>query len=261
MQENQSPDPIQSAVQAETVPHGESKLRSRIFEAGLLVFAIAFAILAFTAHNVPFLPLDLTIERFVQSYHPIWFLSLMEVVSWPGYTLQSMFLVLLTGALLYYLHLRWEAVVSVAGAAFVLLANTAVKLTVQRPRPNSSLVDVVRQLQGYSFPSGHVMFYTGFFGFLLFLTYILLKRSWKRTVLFVGFGLILILVGPSRIYLGAHWPSDVLGAYLLGSLALWAIIRFYNWGKSRRFFHEPGPGKPTRPQAQPEGQPEETRSP
>jgi undecaprenyl-diphosphatase len=47
------------------------------------------------------------------------------------------------------------------------------------------------------------------------------------------------LVGLSRIYLGEHWASDVLGAYLLGSLSLAATVALYRWGKTRFFVRRP----------------------
>jgi undecaprenyl-diphosphatase len=89
------------------------------------------------------------------------------------------------------------------------------------------------------------MFYIGFYGFLWFLIYTLLKRSWLRTLLLILLSTLIALVGISRIYLGQHWASDVLGAYLLGSLCLVAEIELYRWGKSRFFVRQPvAPEKP-----------------
>jgi undecaprenyl-diphosphatase len=113
-----------------------------------------------------------------------------------------------------------------------------VKDLVQRPRPTPNLVNVFATLKSYSFPSGHVMFYLGFFGFIWFLAFSLLKPSLKRILLLAFFGILVVLIGVSRIYLGEHWASDVLGSYLLGSLTLVAIIQFYLWGKTRFFVHQ-----------------------
>jgi membrane-associated phospholipid phosphatase len=114
-----------------------------------------------------------------------------------------------------------------------------VKDLIGRPRPTADLVNVVARLQDYSFPSGHVMYYLGFLGFIGFLVFSLLKPSLKRSLLLVIIGIPVVLIGVSRIYLGEHWASDVLGSYLLGSLTLVAIIQFYRWGKTRFFVHQP----------------------
>jgi undecaprenyl-diphosphatase len=89
------------------------------------------------------------------------------------------------------------------------------------------------------------VFYTVFFGFLLFLAYVLLKESWRRTLLIGFFAVLVLLVGPSRIYTGEHWASDVAGAYLLGALTLVANIAFYRWGKKRFFITQPVPTRET----------------
>jgi undecaprenyl-diphosphatase len=67
------------------------------------------------------------------------------------------------------------------------------------------------------------------------LTFTLFNRSLARTLLLALLSVFIGLVGVSRIYLGQHWASDVLGAYLLGSLILAGVIFLYQWGK-RRFF-------------------------
>ena len=89
------------------------------------------------------------------------------------------------------------------------------------------------------FPSGHVLSTTAFAGFLVFLSFTLLKPSATRTALLVVLCLLIALMSVSRIYLGQHWFSDVMGAYLFGSLWLMLTIHFYRWGKTRYFVHQP----------------------
>ena len=147
--------------------------------------------------------------------------------------------------MIYGFGLRWEGVMSLIAAVFSTAINVLVKDLVQRPRPTSNLVNVFATLKSYSFPSGHVMFYLGFFGFIWFLVFTMLKPSIKRSLLLVFFGILIVLIGVSRVYLGEHWASDVLGSYLLGSLTLVAIIQFYLWGKTRFFVHQPAaPAEP-----------------
>ena len=117
--------------------------------------------------------------------------------------------------------------------------GSLIKLLVTRPRPSADLVHVFWPLSTSSFPSGHVLLATAFYGFLGFLLYTLLKPSWYRVLGLCVIGLIVILMGPSRIYLGQHWFSDVLGAYVLGSLWLALSVRVYRWGEPRFFRDQP----------------------
>jgi len=67
----------------------------------------------------------------------------------------------------------------------------------------------------------------------------MLKPSLKRSLLLALLGGLVVLIGVSRIYLGEHWASDVLGSYLLGSLTLVDTLQLYLWGKTRFFVHQP----------------------
>jgi undecaprenyl-diphosphatase len=90
-----------------------------------------------------------------------------------------------------------------------------------------------------SFPSGHVTFHVCFFGFLFFVAFALLpKGSLKRRVVCALAALFVLLAGPSRVYLGAHWPSDTLGAYLLSGLWLALSLHLYRRWKERSTFHK-----------------------
>jgi membrane-associated phospholipid phosphatase len=170
----------------------------------------------------------------------------MSLISWPGFVPQSMIITGLIIALIYSFGLHWEAVMALFAALFSTGVNLLVKEVIQRPRPTSGAVNVIAILNSYSFPSGHVMFYLGFFGFVGFLTFSLLKPSLKRTFLLVLVGALVALIGVSRIDLGQHWASDVLGAYLLGSLTLVVTIQIYRWGKTRFFVHQPVAAAPQR---------------
>ena len=135
----------------------------------------------------------------------------------------------------------WMAVVLVAGTVIALLVwrrwadgatltfilapvlfNYLLKQLLARPRPD--LLLMVPEPVTFSFPSGHSVFAVYYFGFLIYLSGILTGHPALR--LGIRFMLVSLIlgVGGSRVYLGAHWPSDVLGGYLLGGLALLAGI-------------------------------------
>jgi membrane-associated phospholipid phosphatase len=226
---------ISEVVKKVTVSRGVGRYRSYIFQSYMFVAVIAFFVLAFFARTVPYFPIDLTITRSIQYLHYSWFNFLMQLISLPGYSPQAAVLALLFIGFLYSANLKWEAAVGAGNALISTLLISVLKNSIHRQRPNLDLVNVLINLKDPGFPSGHVFFYTAFFGYLFFLTYSLIQLSIKRTVLLISFGLLILLVGPSRIYLGEHWASDVLGAYLLGSVILLLSVYFYRWGKPRFF--------------------------
>ncbi len=225
----------QQAAQKATAPPRTRRYRAVLFQGSMIAISSAFALLTALAKSTPFFPLDLQITRGIQTITNPAFAQLMNLLSWPGFTPQTLVIPVVIVAFLWGLGLHWEAVAALIAAISSAAINGLVKTLIQRPRPAANLVHVFRILNSYSFPSGHVMFYVVFFGFLFFLAFALLRHSPLRTLILVFFGLIIALIGISRIYLGQHWASDVLGAYLLGSLTLVANIAFYRWGKSRFF--------------------------
>jgi membrane-associated phospholipid phosphatase len=206
-----------------------TRRRTRLFQAYVLAASIGFILLAFLANKIAYFPIDLWITRAVQTFHPAWFIVLMVLISWPGYLPQAIAIVIVLVSILFIFGFRWEAILSSGAAIGQSILDILIKLVVHRPRPGATLVHVMRILKSYSFPSGHVIFYSVFFGFLIFIIYSQLKASRLRSGLLLLFSSLVSLIGVSRIYLGEHWASDVLGAYLLGSLCLLAIIHIYRW--------------------------------
>ena len=107
-------------------------------------------------------------------------------------------------------------------ALLVYIFSTLLKLSFQRPRP---VTDYVEQMliHSYSFPSGHSVGSTVSYGLV---AYIALQTGAQptATIIAVSLGLLIIAIGLSRIYLGAHFASDVLGGWLVGVAGLVIII-------------------------------------
>lgn len=238
-------DAAQQAAKAETTSPPKREYRTIFFQIALFAAIAAFGVLIVIVKSAPLLTLDIQITHDLQSISSPIFAALMSFISWPGFSPQSFIISVLIVGAIYFFGLHWEAVAALIAALLPPILNVLVKDIIRRPRPTVDLVHVLRILNSYSFPSGHVMFYIGFFGFLWFLAYTLLKRSIWRTLLLIFFGILIALIGMSRIYLGQHWASDVLGAYLLGSITLIVILQFYRWGKQRFFVRQPvAPEKP-----------------
>jgi membrane-associated phospholipid phosphatase len=223
---------------AAIAPQPTRRRREHLFHLYALVACAGFVALAVAAHMVPYFRIDLSVTRALQSYHGAFFAKLMYAISWLGFVPQVDVLLALAILVLLLIGLRWETVAALFAAGGVLVGSL-VKVIVLRPRPSADLIEVLANLPTKSFPSGHVLMVTVFYGFLAFLAFTLLKPSWGRTALLVLFAALIVLMGPSRIYLGQHWFSDVMGAYLLGSLWLALTIMFYRWGKQRFFRNQP----------------------
>ncbi|MBI5050205.1 MAG: bifunctional DedA family/phosphatase PAP2 family protein [Nitrospirae bacterium] len=119
------------------------------------------------------------------------------------------------GAMTLYLLYRkywWELFtlfLAVGGGGTVLIF---LKLFFHRPRPNRQMVTV----HGYSFPSGHALAAVIIYGFLIYITWKLVKSEVLRFIIFSISILAIILVGISRVYLNVHWLTDILGGYAAG---------------------------------------------
>ena len=159
----------------------------------------------------------------------------MTLVAWFGYPPQSRVLPTAYAAVLWIARLRREAVFQLAASGTGLL-STIVKAFMRRPRPvaGKHLRVVAAPLGGSSFPSGHVLTYVGVYGWMAIMAGHLVRPPLLRRLVVGVLTTLVAAVGPSRVYLGHHWPSDVLASYLLGSSYLAALLLAYRRIKPRR---------------------------
>ncbi|MGF7045606.1 undecaprenyl-diphosphatase [Paenibacillus sp. DS2015] len=104
----------------------------------------------------------------------------------------------------------------VLGSEFM---NIMLKNIFRRARPD---LHRLIEIEGYSFPSGHSMVAFSFYGILTYLLWRHTRPRIARIILLISSACMILLIGVSRIYLGVHYPSDVIGGYLASSM--WLLI-------------------------------------
>lgn len=197
---------------------GTSSQRRR-FAVGVAAWIAVLAAatwLSVAAHEAGPLGPDEAIADAIQSL-PGWVEPLAEVVR----AITTTQVVLVAGAIaaigLWFAGWRAEAVALVAMLVVLPFAQAGLKDLVDRPRPDPALVDRRTGFRSESFPAGHVMSGTVLYGFLAWLGWKHRANTWATLAAGVLAGLLLANLA-ANVYMGVHWPTDVLGG------VLWALV-------------------------------------
>ena len=146
----------------------------------------------------------------------------MLAFTWYGGVLPMTVLSVSIVLLLLLVRRRKEARYFVFGAGGGLLLNLLLKELFHRARPGVDLLYLLPSLSSLSFPSGHTMGTTSVVGSLAVILHVVKAPRWVRLAS-IPLGCVAIVgVGLSRVYLGAHYPSDVLGGFL--AAAAWVSV-------------------------------------
>lgn len=190
-----------------------------------LISLICFGFMAFfvTSHHI--VHFDSTIISFITSFKSPTVTLVMKFFTFVGSSKSVIVLSFVTLFCLYKaLRHQTELVlfIVVIGGANILFYS--LKLFFHRARPDlHRLIEV----SGYSFPSGHATNAFALYGVLAFLLWRHIHTQWGRTILLFISILMIFLIGISRIYLGVHYPSDIIAGYFISGFWLSIVIWFF----------------------------------
>jgi undecaprenyl-diphosphatase len=184
-------------------------------------FILLFGVFCYFANRCDYFPGDVSISSWLQG---IDFSGLKPIMRFAPYAVS---LAVLVGLKLWLRSRRLELIFIALSALAAGAAGWLIKLVVGRPRPDAELVQIWVGTIGSGFPSGHVACATVIGGFIFYLAPRLVKTPAARWFLRALLVVIILAIGVSRLYLGAHWASDVAGGLFLGGLLLYPAIVLY----------------------------------
>lgn len=137
----------------------------------------------------------------------------------------AIFLIILTVVLVILIKNKKIGLSIFSNLVIITVLNQLLKRVLQRPRPTEYRII---EETGYSFPSGHSMVSMAFYGYLIYLIYKYINNKHLKRTLIIILSVLICIIGVSRIYLGVHYTSDVLGGFLISFAYLIIYIELVN---------------------------------
>lgn len=131
-------------------------------------------------------------------------------------------LITITILLLILIKNKKIGLITLTNLVLITILNQILKIVLKRPRPTE--FRIINET-GYSFPSGHSMISMAFYGLLIYLIYKKIKNKYLKATLIIILLLLILAIGISRIYLGVHYVSDVIGGFLISISYLIVYIK------------------------------------
>lgn len=193
---------------------------------------IGFSFMAILISRHHILTFDSTIISIVQGWENPTLTAIMKFFTYIGWGIATIIIAVLVMILLYtVLHHRSELVFFVIVTIGAGLLNRVLKNFFQRARPDlHRLIEV----GGYSFPSGHAMSAMAVYGAIAFLLWRHISSRIGRSLLIIFSAFVILMIGISRVYLGVHYPSDIIGGYFASGFWLATAIWFYQKYREKR---------------------------
>ncbi|HEX7878324.1 MAG TPA: phosphatase PAP2 family protein [Candidatus Eisenbacteria bacterium] len=192
----------------------------------MLAMFLGFLTLSLLVRSPGLTQRDAMLTRAIQHWRTPGLDSFFRAVTFLGDPIPPLLVAALASAWLFRMGQQWPGVFVLISTAGLPL-NFLIKELIRRPRPAGDSVNVLLDVVGRSFPSGHAMTATMVYGFLAYLGFVLPARPLHRALLVALFTILPLLIGFSRVYLGVHWASDILGGWTAGLFFLFLMVLAY----------------------------------
>lgn len=210
-----------------------------IFGAGIVVVTVLIIFIGFTSRlqRGELNSFDAEISNWLHSKRTPSLTGLVRIITDFGDVIAYTIIIPIIALLQYRINKNWQhSIESMIILISCFLLNLALKFYFGRARPDVSLHLVELSDQSFSYPSGHTMTATAFYGFIIYLALHYFRTPWMKIISIVILTVTILSIGASRIYLGAHYPTDVLAGFLVGTV--WVIIcvsllRYFQFRKLR----------------------------
>lgn len=210
-----------------------SKIKITIFLFLSILSVLCFTVVAFLIKGQRIARFDNSVISSIQGMERPWLTSVMKLFTFIGST-PVVIVISISCLFLFFkfLHHRIELILFVVLVAGTACLNQLLKIIFHRDRP--SLHRLIQET-GYSFPSGHSMEAFALYAALAFLLWRHVPTKRGRTTVILISIIMILLIGMSRIYLGVHYPSDVVGAYFASGFWFTFSVWLFQWYMENRF--------------------------
>lgn len=169
---------------------------------------------------------DLPIIEFVQGLETPWLTVVLKAFTWIGSAYGVVPITLIICAILFYgINEKKRAIFFAFSIVSTIILNESLKLYFVRDRP-----EIYRLMDagGFSFPSGHTMMAFSLYGMIVYVTWRHLKETKQRIFIMILATFIAFLIAISRIYVGVHFPSDIVGGFAASTCWITIIITAFH---------------------------------
>jgi len=194
--------------------------------------AVLFSNLAAAIGNESMEHFDLAVINFVQGMEMPWLTPIMKVFTWIGSGYVVAPITIIAFILLFFIYrYRQQAFLLVTVILGTVILNSLLKIYFKRDRPE---IYRILDATGFSFPSGHTMMAFSLYTIIAYILWRNIRTTLNHILLILFTTFMIIMISTSRIYLGVHYPSDIVGGFMVSALWLIIVIAVYGYYQNRR---------------------------